>query len=306
MKRAFTLIELLVVIAIIAILAAILFPVFAQAKEAAKKTAALSNAKQMGTSINIYLADSDDTYPLGWSQRPDGTYRAIVQHPVPANSLPSDATWGIASGIDAAGQFWANSLQPYMKNYNILEIAGKRIVTPVATDVPKNPATVGYSFNGLLSSLNASSVVNNSRVPLAWAGNGDVNTKGRASTNPALNCGTATIPCQFNPNGPPQSTFTAIAGTQPYGSVNFTSWDGNSHWIFTRTTPIVHTDSSAKVYRAAATLTPGQDQNIDKDPFNKADAKGSPLGLWLCRPTASVPTTGAYWCFFRPDRQDLE
>lgn len=48
MKRAFTLIELLVVIAIIAILAAILFPVFAQAKEAAKKTGCLSNTKQVG------------------------------------------------------------------------------------------------------------------------------------------------------------------------------------------------------------------------------------------------------------------
>jgi prepilin-type N-terminal cleavage/methylation domain-containing protein len=66
MKRrvsAFTLIELLVVIAIIAILAAILFPVFAQAKLAAKKTAALSNIKQLGTSLHIYLQDFDDTYP---------------------------------------------------------------------------------------------------------------------------------------------------------------------------------------------------------------------------------------------------
>ncbi|MES1227243.1 MAG: prepilin-type N-terminal cleavage/methylation domain-containing protein [Armatimonadota bacterium] len=62
-KRAFTLIELLVVIAIIAILAAILFPVFAQAKVAAKKTASLSNVKQIGTAIQIYIGDFDDTYP---------------------------------------------------------------------------------------------------------------------------------------------------------------------------------------------------------------------------------------------------
>jgi len=63
--RAFTLIELLVVIAIIAILAAILFPVFAQAKAQAKKTSCLSNVKQLGTSIFIYGNDADDYFP--WS-----------------------------------------------------------------------------------------------------------------------------------------------------------------------------------------------------------------------------------------------
>jgi prepilin-type N-terminal cleavage/methylation domain-containing protein/prepilin-type processing-associated H-X9-DG protein len=61
--RGFTLIELLVVIAIIAILAAILFPVFAQAKEAAKKTQCLSNQKQIGLGIMMYMGDSDDIYP---------------------------------------------------------------------------------------------------------------------------------------------------------------------------------------------------------------------------------------------------
>lgn len=64
LKRAFTLIELLVVIAIIAILAAILFPVFAQAKEAAKKTGCLSNQKNIGMGMMMYLADYDDTYNM--------------------------------------------------------------------------------------------------------------------------------------------------------------------------------------------------------------------------------------------------
>jgi len=70
LNRAFTLIELLVVIAIIAILAAILFPVFAQAKEAAKKTACLSNQKQMITATMLYLGDFDDRYPIGEGSNP--------------------------------------------------------------------------------------------------------------------------------------------------------------------------------------------------------------------------------------------
>ena len=69
--RAFTLIELLVVITIISILAAILFPVFAQAKGAAKKIVSISNLKQIGFALQMYLGDNDDTLPgtrdTGWS-----------------------------------------------------------------------------------------------------------------------------------------------------------------------------------------------------------------------------------------------
>lgn len=63
MRRAFTLIELLVVIAIIAILAAILFPVFAQAKEAAKKTTCIAQMKQLGSAFMMYNNDFDDRWP---------------------------------------------------------------------------------------------------------------------------------------------------------------------------------------------------------------------------------------------------
>lgn len=90
MKRAFTLIELLVVIAIIAILAAILFPVFAQAKEAAKKTSCLSNQKQIGTGVMIYLGDNDDIFPM-------------------------DQFWDY-SNPSAAQIRWFDSVYPYIKS----------------------------------------------------------------------------------------------------------------------------------------------------------------------------------------------
>ncbi len=65
-RNGFTLIELLVVIAIIAILAAILFPVFAQAREKARATSCLSNEKQIGLGIMMYVQDYDETYPMAY------------------------------------------------------------------------------------------------------------------------------------------------------------------------------------------------------------------------------------------------
>jgi prepilin-type N-terminal cleavage/methylation domain-containing protein len=94
--RAFTLIELLVVIAILAILSAILFPVFAQAKEAAKDTANLSNLKQTGAAILLYSTDWEDVFPLA------------------ARFEPSNrALFGLST--------WQAEVQPYMKSWEILE-----------------------------------------------------------------------------------------------------------------------------------------------------------------------------------------
>ncbi len=92
--KAFTLIELLVVIAIIAILAAILFPVFAQARAKARSVACLSNFKQIGTSIAMYTQDYDENYPVC-----NMSYKAADDY----------AVWAS----------WMQEIQPYIKNTQI-------------------------------------------------------------------------------------------------------------------------------------------------------------------------------------------
>jgi len=96
-RKAFTLIELLVVIAIIAILAAILFPVFAQAKAAAKKAASISNFKQQGLAMIQYQSDYDDAFTI-----------ACYNNTVDANPANPDSMPELM-------------MMPYMKNTNIME-----------------------------------------------------------------------------------------------------------------------------------------------------------------------------------------
>ncbi|MDX2066297.1 MAG: prepilin-type N-terminal cleavage/methylation domain-containing protein [Fimbriimonadaceae bacterium] len=120
MKKAFTLIELLVVIAIIAILAAILFPVFAQAKAAAKKSSDLSNVKQIGTGLIMYATDYDDFFPRNIYANPafgdNGfTWREATQ-PYIKSGGRSDGAYS-NNQLLAVGGLWASPSEPSNSKY---------------------------------------------------------------------------------------------------------------------------------------------------------------------------------------------
>ncbi len=103
-RKGFTLIELLVVIAIIAILAAILFPVFAQAREQARATVCISNTQQIGLGVQMYLQDYDETFPIFYAYNTQ----------VPGTTTPARAGDPLHQGVEL-------EIYPYEKNREIFK-----------------------------------------------------------------------------------------------------------------------------------------------------------------------------------------
>lgn len=140
MRRGFTLIELLVVIAIIAILAAILFPVFARAREKARMISCTSNVKQLMLGVLMYMQDYDSKVPLLAYGYVGGGAWYPATHPTPR------LTWG-------------DLIMPYVKNYQLF-VCPSRLITPGGCNpgscwgpcsLPKGYAMVWY-FSGVAES----------------------------------------------------------------------------------------------------------------------------------------------------------
>jgi prepilin-type N-terminal cleavage/methylation domain-containing protein/prepilin-type processing-associated H-X9-DG protein len=142
-RRGFTLIELLVVIAIIAILAAILFPVFARAREKARQTSCLSNVKQIALAADMYCADYDGCYPMNFFASSVGLYT------------------------------FYHGLLPYMKNNQLLDCPSEKdrikMSEMAAIGYPIAPGVVSTGYNGNYALFNdgttARPVVNQSQLP---------------------------------------------------------------------------------------------------------------------------------------------
>ncbi len=129
-RRGFTLLELLVVISIIAILAALLMPVFMQARESARKSTCLSNLRQLGMAVAAYSADWDEMLPATW----DGA--------VGAHGNSGTGGWMMWTNFYGPARFYPEqgALAPYVKNSGIFEC-------------PSAPARLGcsYAINSALS-----------------------------------------------------------------------------------------------------------------------------------------------------------
>lgn len=120
-QRGFTLIELLIVIAIIAILAAILFPAFAKARESARRSSCSSNLKQIGLAFMQYTQEYDESYPCGWQ---DLSQAAPYQ--------------------PKTGRGWAGQIMPYVKSTQILKCPSD------STQATGSNAVVSYFYNGVI------------------------------------------------------------------------------------------------------------------------------------------------------------
>jgi prepilin-type N-terminal cleavage/methylation domain-containing protein/prepilin-type processing-associated H-X9-DG protein len=291
MKRhAFTLIELLVVIAIIAILAAILFPVFSQAREKARQSSCLSNTKQIGLAFLMYTQDYDELFPLAGGYTSNG-WLWNYWHAFPADWRP-DMCPPDNFRCQSYPNFWANSTLPYMKNMDIWACPSgtpSRLNLPSLYAAPRKPwGKISYNYNGLLMQYPQAGIVAPAELTLVWEARGKVQKEGFALTQPALRCDDPADPtCRYKPR--------TQQGCQP-GNGGTSAWFGHdgTQWIHNNGANFVMTDGHAKWRRLGAVTSPNHDKHTDLnvDPYTGYDPQGFPLYAW---------TDECHLWLFRPD-----
>jgi prepilin-type N-terminal cleavage/methylation domain-containing protein len=282
-RSGFTLIELLVVIAIIAILAAILFPVFAQAREKARQTSCLSNCKQWATGTMMYIQDYDEVFPMAYgfyqgAWLTDSGTRAPYVGDTPPNWRTTNAAW-----VDGMGMYWGNSVQPYVKNWDIGRCPSAAQIIDLQATGPRQPVNFSLTYNGLLHTYSQAGVAAPAQLPMMHEGLGKAALKGFQAPNPFLRC-VGNGPCIYQPR-------TASGCVQGNG--------GSSGWFGFSASALVHTggqiftyaDGHAKWARLGGGA-PGSNTNALIDPYTQYDANGIPEARWW---------DGCHSWLFRPD-----
>lgn len=295
LRKAFTLIELLVVIAIIAILAAILFPVFAQAKEAAKKTADLSNVKQITLGFMQYVTDSDDVFPIAFGADASGIWRWNYNHYFPDNypsGAGTDGAYAIRSVISKGS--WANVIYPYIKSLGLYAGPGLPVVTTGASNAAltagRQRGNVTYTYNGLLMAYGASGMAAPAALPMAWAGRGKAAVAGAALANPALICDQPNLPCRYVP-------FVSGCSSATNGQQSAMFVLAGSMWVYGKGANFAMADGHAK-FRNLGMQTNPANTDASRDPYTGYDNAGFPgfywwdgCHAWLFRPDYENPNT---------------
>jgi hypothetical protein len=268
--------------------------VFARAKESAKKAAAISNLKQMGTSLNIYLTDSDDMFPLGYRYTPgtpDGTWRFNFTVSTPLGWMGPGLVQGTPARMAEDQSHWSNTINPYTKNYGVYEGPGmptRDVYGPIPAGQIKAPALVNITYNGLLHAYNATAVAQPSRIPLLWNGRGKGNALGASLSNPSLNCPNPGD-CRYNAGASPQA-----AAVYPGGWM-YVIYE--TIWMWANGGNFTMTDTSTKFRRLGAAISPANTDPLT-DPYTGYNAQGNP-GFFWCN------TGPCYPYLFRPDYEPI-
>lgn len=219
LKRGFTLIELLVVIAIIAILAAILFPVFARARENARRASCQSNLKQIGLGIMQYAQDYDEKYPK--SRTGGNSYK---------NSGNNDR------------MPWHLVIMPYVKSTQVYKCP--------SNNTTENNGKVAWSWDGTTDVIPASYLANGGNGYLGWMG-------GRQPMGSGDNSGTQTAVALSEVQSAAQVIMVGESQNRRYGDPEF--WDNDDDTRFTNhlgTTNFLFADGHVKAMRPIQTGQP--------------------------------------------------
>ena len=270
-RPGFTLIELLVVIAIIAILAAILFPVFAQAREQARKTACLSNMKQIGTALYMYAQDYDETLPE--------RYGACC-----GSTAYGDYDYYQGVGYERT---WKSMLFPYIKNQDIYKCPsndarnhGVQVDSTIGTTFDPRYAA-GYSMY-LPNYTPAGLFPNGGSYPQTLAG----------LPYPAQELIIVEGHFRWADTGPWLNYCEPFPGTDSWGVANCPAsgidfWPGQSTWSSGHAkqgTNIVYLDSHAKYKHYFATFQDDPGRNNENDwrySYNYAESTDPADFIWM-------------------------